>query len=335
MTDRLHDAVARSLGGDAGGAVERAVFGPVDATEITAVVARAAASVLGIPLVDAFFLSVSVGCVFGCELADGSRAVLKAHQPRATLRFLADVQAAQRGAVSSGLPGPVPVGSPTKVGPAVFTGESYLSDPGQSAASARLLLTSAGELARFVTCCGTVDAPALAEHPMRQPPAGLYPAPHSPLFDFAATRVGAEWIDAIASRARTVRDEVPSPSVIAHTDWSLRNIRFHDGDVSAIYDWDSVALLPEAEAVGLAASSWCKTGEGRDPTPGPEEIAAFIEAYDEARRHRLSSAGRRAAFAAAVYGLAYTARCEHCLDPHETEWVTTRTVLREAAALLR
>lgn len=334
MTGGLHDALERSIDGVARGAVERVVFGTADATQIAAAVARAAELVLGVALVDAFFLSVSVGCVFGCELADGSRAVLKAHQPQSTLRFLADVQATQRSAVTSGLPGPVPIGSPTKVGRTAFTGESFFPDPGQSPAP-ELLPISARELARFVTCCEPVHAPALAEHPMRRTPVGLYPVPHSPLFDFAATGSGAEWIDDIATRARTVRDEARSPSVIAHTDWSLRNLRFDDDHVSAIYDWDSMALLPEAEAVGLAAPSWCKTGEGSEPTPSPDHITAFIDRYSEARPRPLPSAGRRAAFAAAVYGLAYTARCEHCLDPHGSERVTTRAALRDAAKLLR
>src|SRR5206468_2199085 len=87
------------------------------------------------------------------------------------------------------------------------------------------------------------------------------------------------WIDSVAADATAVRDQVGAtlPDVIAHCDWAARNIRLgpdpvgaypplqrkirtHRESVVAIYDCDSLALLPEAEAVGMAACTWGATG---------------------------------------------------------------------------
>lgn len=103
----------------------------------------------------------------------------------------------------------------------------------------------------------------------------------------------------------------------------------------AVYDWDSLALVAESQALGGAAATWCKTGEGPDVTPTSEEIDEYIAAYESARGARLTRAQRRATLAAAVWNMAYTARCEHSIDPGEEVWTATRPRLRaEAEALL-
>lgn len=122
--------------------------------------------------------------------------------------------------------------------------------------------------------------------------------------------------------------------VIAHTDWSIRNVRFGPEGVVAAYDWDSLAMVPESEAVGGAAVSWCKSGEGDDPTPSVEQIEGYIDAYEKARGNGFSASERRSIRAAALAAMAYTARCEHCVDPDEERWTTTRPRLREAATVL-
>ena len=47
---------------------------------------------------------------------------------------------------------------------------------------------------------------------MAQPDgSGLYPEPHSPIFDFVATAAGSVWIDEYARAALAVRDRDVSP----------------------------------------------------------------------------------------------------------------------------
>ncbi len=80
------------------------------------------------------------------------------------------------------------------------------------------------------------------------------------------------------------------------------------------YDWDALARVPESTAVGQAAATWSATAEPGGPgAPPPEEVAAYLADYEHARGAPLTPSARRAVGAAALYVLAYTARCEHAL----------------------
>ena len=81
----------------------------------------------------------------------------------------------------------------------------------------------------------------------------LWPEPHDLLFDFPGTAAGAEWIDDAARAARATLVAAALPDIVGHLDWRVQNLAFADRTVSAIYDWDSVALGPEAAVVGSAS----------------------------------------------------------------------------------
>jgi hypothetical protein len=162
----------------------------------------------------------------------------------------------------------------------------------------------------------------------------VFPEPHSPVFDFAATAHGAAWIDDVAQRAVAVRDAVTSPEVIAHTDCSLRNIRIGHGELLAVYDADSLAVVPELHAVGQAAATWRNEGDSPNAPPELAEVDQYLDAYGRARGQRLTEVERRGAVAAAVRNLAYIARCEHAIDPREERLSGTRRWLRSEANLL-
>jgi hypothetical protein len=81
------------------------------------------------------------------------------------------------------------------------------------------------------------------------------------------------------------------------------------------YDWDSLALVTESVAVRQAAATWRSTGEASDPiAPGPDEVLAYLSAYEAAAGRPFTAEQRRAALGAALWVLAYTARCEHALE---------------------
>jgi hypothetical protein len=174
-------------------------------------------------------------------------------------------------------------------------------------------------------------APGLAQHPMNEPRAGLYPTPHSPLFDFDATAAGAEWIDDLA-RAALPYSAIGRP-VVAHTDWAARNVRLGPSGVRAFYDLDSLAIAPLPGALGTAAATWRSTAEpGDGPAPGVDEIDEWLGCYPDP----LPRDERRAVFAHALSVLAYSARCEHAIDPDEIRHRRARPTLRtDAAAFLR
>lgn len=316
------------------GVTERAVFGPLDPNELVEGVVSECRRAFGVGVRDGFLYEVSSGVVIGCELKDGRRIVLKGHQPRWSAPFLAAVRHVQRALYADGYPCAAPIDEIITVGSAAMSVESELADPGIGPATDAARRGLATGLADLVERCRRIDAPGLDEHPLRQRSATVFPEPHSPIFDFEATSEGAEWIDEIASVARSIVDGDTSDVVIAHTDWCLRNVRLDGSGVVAVYDWDSLALLRETEAVALAAATWPKTGQPDDPTPTIADVDRYADIYEQRRGTMFTPMQRRATRAAAVASMAYTARCEHAIDPQEQIWTTTRPQLRSAAAVL-
>src|SRR3954454_10819021 len=331
---RLREAIERTLVPPWGGTVERTIFGTDDVGEIIRRVDEACALVCGRHLADGFFYSASVGSVFGCVLDDGRRVVLKAYQPRWTPAFLAAVRRVQHHLHGAGFPCPEVIGDVTIVAGTTFVTEAELPDPGWDSGASARADTSAARLCELVRLCSTLDEPDLVRHPLRIPHDGPFPEPHSPIFDFPATAAGAEWLDGLAVDAHVIVAEDESPPVIVHTDWSMRNVRTRGDRVVAVYDWDSLALVKESEALGLAASTWSRFGEANDVSPSADDVDAYIDAYEAVRDEPLTAVQRRAARAAAVATMAYIGRCDHAIDPGEQTWQVTRTLLRSDAHLL-
>ena len=143
----------------------------------------------------------------------------------------------------------------------------------------------------------------------------LWPVPHNVLFDFEATRRGAEWIDEIADAAKQRRDAHSGPLVIGHHDWVVKHFRFDNRlRPMVIYDWDSLSTDLETSFVGEAASTFTYTEHlPVSLWPTPQEASAFVEDYIAAHGSPFTPDQRRAVNAAAVYSRAYSTRCVHAL----------------------
>jgi Phosphotransferase enzyme family len=300
-------------------AVDADVFGTGDPAGIGVIVDRFCVDELGAETEEGLFYGVSAGCVLGVRLRDGGEVVIKAYQQRWQAAYLRAVQSVQTHLAGRGFPCATPLRGPTALVPGrphQVMVESLLVDPGlrpfSTAAERRV---SAAALARLIAVCREFPAsPELAGHPMRRSSDGLYGEPHSPLFDFAGTAEGAEWIDEHARRAVLQREADERPSVVAHCDWSARNVRLDEHRLLAVYDWDSVTLVPESTAVGQAAATWSVTADqGGTEFPSLPDIVGFFADYERAAGYGLDDVQWRAAGGAAAYTLAYTARCEHAL----------------------
>jgi hypothetical protein len=298
-------------------AVLRELFEDPSPANIAAALERFCARSLSSRIAHAEFFEAGVGSAHGVLLADGSRVVIKLHRPDRSIAFLRAAQAVQRVLAESGFPCPRPLVGPEPLGAGLASAESLL-DEGEYAdahepAVRRAMATS---LARLVDRCRPfVRLPGLGENAMKIPPGELWPIPHDGRFDFAATTAGAEWIDDSARRARMILDGTPSgDTVVGHTDWRAQNMRFAGEEISAIYDWDSLAVEREPALVGSVAhgftSNWAQPPVGRQ-LPTLEEAEGFISDYEDARGAVFSLAERRAARAALVYSMTYTARCGH------------------------
>ena len=298
-------------------AVEQLVFGTAEPDQIADTVDAFCRHSLGSQAVEGLFYRSSVGCVIGLGLGNGERVVLKAYQSRWPQEFLDAVgtRAAPSGRVGVLLRHPAATGRTVARAP---QSGHHRELAGRSGHGGRSWATGPADLGRRP---GPPDRPVpppgptrrVAGPPPRAPTSGLYPEPHSPLFDFEATAEGAEWIDAIAIRAKAQREADDGPLVIAHLDWCARNVRITD-HLAAVYDWDSLAWVSESTAVGQAAATWAVTSEeGGTDFPAVDELASYVQDYEAAVGRRFTAAQWSGAAGAAAWILAYIARCEHSL----------------------
>lgn len=149
----------------------------------------------------------------------------------------------------------------------------------------------------------------------------IWPRPHSALFDFEATRRGAEWIDPIAADALAILRSARSRVVVGHNDWSAKNMRMHERSIAVVYDWDAVILGLETAILGTAAAHFPLTWELDVPeTPSAGEVAAFVREYEAARGTAFTPQELAEIEAGVTYARAYKARCEHAIDIGSAAW---------------
>lgn len=261
------------------------------------------------------FFDLSVGSVHGLVLADGRRIVVKVHARRVAERFLRGVQRVQEELARGGFPAPAPVAAPVAVGTGLATAETLL-DRGERAdpRNPEVRRAMAAGLAGLVARCRSLPVQDdLRLNAMRVDPGRLWPVPHDPRFDFEATAAGAEWIDGRAAEARRVLAAAGGKPVIGHADWRAEHLRFDRDRICAVFDWDSLAVLPEPVLAGSAAHGFTADWELEDrrQLPSLEEALAFVADYEIARGRPFTVEERSAARASLVYTMAYTARCEH------------------------
>jgi hypothetical protein len=259
----------------------------------------------------------SVGSVHGVRLDDGRRVVVKIHPLRASVGYLEAMQTAQRRLAAAGFPAPSPLAPPTALGHGIAIAETLLdrgeTPDGHDPAQRRAMAAGLAELVALARPLTALEA--LRESIMAVAPGALWPRPHDDRFDFDATADGAEWVDRIAIAARAIRDREPAGAeVVGHTDWRAQHLRFADGRLTAVHDWDSLAILPEPALVGSVAHAFPADWAAAEPPRGPacEDALAFIADYEAAREGGpFSEREREVARAALVWTMAYTARCEH------------------------
>ena len=286
---------------------------------------------LGSGVREALFYVSSAGCVAGVVLDDGRRVVIKAYQSQWGRPFLSAVRRVQERLTEARFPCPRPIFGPEPAGPALATVEELVPDPGmRTLRESEMELSARGLAAQVALCRGLSELDLRRYHPLRATAGELYPQPHNPIFDFSLRAEDARWIDQLAEAATSAKEVDDSAPTVVHTDWSARNVRLEEGELVVAYDWDSLGEVTESVAVGQAAATWRSTGEATDPiAPGPDEVQAYLSAYEGAAGRRLTAEQRQSGLAAALWVLTYTARCEHALEA-----ATGRRVERARARLM-
>ncbi len=278
----------------------------------------ATVSDFGIP-VAVVLVRANSGLVVGFDLDDGRRIVVKVHQRHAGDR-LRGVLRAQRVLRTAGLPVAEPlVIAPIPVGTGWAVVETWLA--AGAALDVRPPAKRRAVAVALHNIVQALDADTFSD--LRPGWTGPYPPPHSPIFDFAATASGAEWID--AHNAATVAEKTRLTGsgagrvVVGHSDLRPENIlltQHSEPRVSAIYDLDSLITDAEPWVVGGVARAFSTNWSMADPMiPAIDEILGFIGDYEAARAVPFTTDERALAHAGVQNALAYSARCEHALFP--------------------
>ena len=229
----------------------------------------------------------------------------------------------QRQLAGAGFPCPSPLIPPQRLVYGWATAEEELAT-GEPADGhePRIRKEMAGSLAQLLQLCRPIAAPGgiPVDRLLRIPNGSLWPVPHARIFDFDATGAGAERIDEVAAAARNILDGVElDDRILGHTDWRGENLRFDGDHLSAVYDWESLLRTIEPVLVGAVAhafpSDWSRPISGSQAA-SLEEVGAFVAEYEEALGRSFEE--RLLLGAGYAYATAYTARCEHALDPERT-----------------
>jgi len=297
--------------------LERMLFGSTEPDQIAEAVDAWCRAHLGAAIDHYVFFDSSSGTVHGLALTDGRAVVVKGHRPAVAAAYLRAVAVVQKALADATYPAPRPLAGPEPLGAGHMTAETMLPRGPATDGHAPLVRAAlARGLARFVEITRPYTTQfAAVRHPMDVPPGALYPTPHSPRFDFAASAPGAEWIDELAGAARTRLQARPVTPTVVHGDWRVENLFVADGGVVAVYDWDSVGVAAEAVALATAATTF--SVDWQQPPgrrfPAPPEIRDFVADYERARGEPLAPDERETLAAAIVARLSYGARCEHAI----------------------
>lgn len=245
------------------------------------------AQALGAPVEAVLFRAGYFSEVTGVALADGRRVVVKI---RAAAPRLAACWRVQRELHRLGFPAPQPLLGPTPYPDGRTATVESLVEPAAGKGSAR---ASATLLARLVSLApsgsGALEPPPAWVHWRHDEP-GLWPRPDDGEVDLSSSGIG--WIDAAARDAREVLLADPQPPVVAHVDWIPQNVWWSaDGAPLAVHDWDSLAAVPVAAAVGVAAAIHCGDATVEASAQFMQEYERVAGPWGEAQRQVAWAAG--------------------------------------------
>ncbi|HUC24609.1 MAG TPA: hypothetical protein VMA73_18020 [Streptosporangiaceae bacterium] len=250
----------------------------------------------------------SAPMVVGLRLAGGTDVVVKA---RADGGRAVSCVAAQAWLAERGFPGARPLTPAVSVGPLAVHAEEFR--PGGEVLhgdSPDVAVRCAEAFAGLMTeLAGLTVAPPLPNPPWVRwdhTDRGVWPA--IDFLDSQDQSAVPAYVVATAARTRRRILAASLPCVLGHADFEAQNLRWHDRDVWAVHDWDSLAWQPEAALAGAASGSFASDGP---PTLAPiESSAAFLTAYQDIRERRFTAVEQEIAWAASVWMAAYNAREE-------------------------
>jgi hypothetical protein len=272
----------------------------------------------------------SLSAVAGLRLADGREVVVKAREDegRAAACVTAQARLADRG-----FPCPRPLTPVIAVGALAVHAEEFRpggaplpgDTPDVAVRCAEVFARLMAELTG-VTVPPPLPNPRWARWDHADP--GLWPS--IGFLDERDQSVVPEYVVETATRARKRLLAAELPCVLGHADFEAQNLRWRDGEIRSVDDWDSLAWQPEAALAGAACGAFAGTSP---PTLAPiGSSAAFLTAYQDLRGRRFTDEEREIAWAAGLWTAAHHARWEAL---HGDRPVCGEAVRDQAAERLR
>ena len=265
---------------------------------------------LGVACTGALFAKKSVGAVFGIVLEGGEPAVLKLFNRSYTHAELSAMHRCLASAAAANYPAPRTRSEVFDAGDGVSAAfYYYLDGQRRDAHEPSVRRELARSLAELNALLAPLDTSGLPLAPSQLD--ALWPPPQRIWDTQSLDNEDTRFIDAHAKAAQQVIKKSKLKRIATHLDWGVKNIRFRDDAVCAVYDSDSLYAASEAESAGRAAAQF--TAQWDIPallTPTPYEAQAFLDEYQTARGKRFSKAERSVAAAAARYLVANAARQE-------------------------
>jgi hypothetical protein len=271
---------------------------------------------LGVPVRDVLFERGYSSAVFGVTLADDRQVVVKV---RPGLERLISCGRVHRDLWERGFRCPEPLGPPERVSAWAVSFESYVPDGEELPRGLDAAVALARVLAELVQCAPTV-AGSLEPHwgflRWGHPGSELWPPATDIVADLNEFSEPG-WIEHCAAQLRVKLTNSQLPGVVGHGDWWSDNVRWKDGQLLAVDDWDSLVVLPEAGIAGAAAALFA----GGASTI--EETDTFLRAYIAASGRAWTDDEIRIAWAAGLWARLFDAR-------KETTWGSTKSAVRLA-----
>ncbi|MCE7010204.1 phosphotransferase [Kibdelosporangium philippinense] len=285
---------------------------------------------LGHEPISVLFELRSISAVYGLRLAGGRDIVVKAREDEGRE---ASCVAAQAWLAERGFPCARPITLAVSVGTLVVHAEESL--PGGEmllGESSDVAERYAAVFARLMTELAdlAVDPPLPNPRWIRWDHADSELWPAIGFLDEQDQSVVPEHVIETANRVRKRLLAADLPCVLGHGDFEAQNLRWRNGDLWAVHDWDSLAWQPEAALVGAASGAFANSGP---PTLAPiESSAAFLATYQDLRGRRFTAEEQEIAWAASLWTPVHNARWESL---HGTAPVSREAVREQAAERLR
>lgn len=265
-------------------------------------------SELGSPVARVLYERVSISTVSGVRLADGREVYVKARPDDG--RAVSCV-AAQASLAARGFPCPRPL-TPVVVadGLAVHAEEPLPGGEMLLGSSPDVARRYAAVFARLMALLAGVSVPPPLPSPRwaRWDHTGPGLWPEIDFLDARDQSVVPPLVSEMAFRVRKRLLATSLPCVLGHADFEAQNLRWQDGEVLAVHDWDSLAWQPEAALAGAASGAFANVSP-----PGLVPIrssATFLETYQQVRGRAFSVEEREIAWAGSMWTALHNARWE-------------------------